>query len=133
MFETFQLPAMYIANQGVLSLYASGRVTGIVMNSGDGVSYTYPVYDGYAIPHAVFSMNHAGCDITDYLMKILKNSGHHFSMTTEREIVRDIKEKLCYVASDFEKEISDRSAASSSLKKSYKLPDGQTITIGDER
>lgn len=133
MFETFQLPAMYIANRGVLSLYASGRVTGIVMNSGDGVSYTYPVYEGYTIPCGIFNMGFAGGDLTDYLMKILKNGGHNFSMTTEREIVRDIKEKLCYVPFDFEKEIHNTSVSSSSLKESYKLPDGKTITIGNER
>lgn len=133
MFETFQLPAMYIANQGVLSLFASGRVTGIVMNSGDEVSYTYPVYDGYTIPYGILKMDLAGGDLTNYLMKILKNRGHNFSTITEREIIRDIKEKLCYVALDFEKEISDTSASSGSLKKSYELPDGQTVTIGDER
>lgn len=133
MFETFNLPAMFMANQGILSMYASGFVTGIVMNSGDGVSYTYPVYDGYVIPHGILNMNFAGGDLTDYLMKILKNSGHNFSMTTEREIVRDIKEKLCYVALDFEKEISGKEASSSSLKKSYKLPDGKMVTIGNER
>merc|ERR1719378_1091644 len=94
-FEVFNCPAMYVCIQAVLSLSASGRTTGLVLDTGDGVSHTVPIYEGYALPH-------------------------------------DIKEKLCYVALDFEQEMLTAST-SSSLEKSYELPDGQVITIGNER
>ena len=133
MFETFHTPAMYLALAPVLSLYASGRKDGVVLESGYGVSHAVPVKDGFAIPQNVLRLDLAGSGLTDYLTKILAERGYSFpTVMMEHRIVRDIKEKLCYVALDYEQEMSTATSGSS-LEKSYELPDSQFVTISNER
>lgn len=131
MFENLKVPGMYIAIPAVLSLYASGRTTGIGVDSGDGVSCTIPIVEGYSVPDATLRINMAGHKVTDYLTKILTDRGYIFDSSTELN-VRNIKEKLCYVALDVDQELKT-AATSSRLEKSYELPDGQIITIDNER
>ncbi|XP_051880140.1 uncharacterized protein LOC127574807 isoform X2 [Pristis pectinata] len=129
MFETFNVPFSFVAMQAVLALYSAGRTTGIILDSGDGVTHTVPVYEGYSLPHAMQRLNLAGRDLTEHLKKLLKERGYSFNSTAEREIVRDIKEKHCYVAGDYEAELGSPEDV---RKLHYILPDGQIITLGDE-
>ncbi|XP_075425542.1 actin-related protein T3 isoform X2 [Ascaphus truei] len=130
LFENFKVPAIYIAIQAVLALYSSGRTTGCVVDSGDGVTHTVPIFEGYCLPHAVLRLDLAGRDLTDYLMRILNESGISLVSTAEREIVRDIKEKICYVAVDIEAEMAKKPA---DVEKEYKLPDGRVVKVHNQR
>ncbi|ETO34656.1 actin [Reticulomyxa filosa] len=132
MFETFDTPAMYLSIREVLSLYANGKTTGIVLESGDGVSEAVPIWDGFALPHAVLQSKFAGRDLTDHLMNMLTEKNYSFMTSVEKEAIRDIKEKFAYVAEDYEIELK-KAGTSNDIEKSYELPDGQIITIGSER
>eukprot|EP00172_Hildenbrandia_rubra_P001539 Plantae.Rhodophyta-Hildenbrandia_rubra.ctg21027.p2 GENE.Plantae.Rhodophyta-Hildenbrandia_rubra.ctg21027~~Plantae.Rhodophyta-Hildenbrandia_rubra.ctg21027.p2 ORF type:complete len:296 (-),score=40.09 Plantae.Rhodophyta-Hildenbrandia_rubra.ctg21027:1993-2754(-) len=132
MFESFSIPAFYVAIQAVLSLYASGRTSGIVIDSGDGVTHTVPIYEGYSLPHAVLRIDLAGRDLTGWLAKLLMQRGYSFTTSAELEIVRDIKQQLCYVSEDYDKELAG-AGNNSALEKEFELPDGQVITVGQER
>ena len=132
MFEVFNVPCLYVNFQGVLALYSSGRTSGVVLDSGYGVSHTVPIFEGYAIPHAIQRIHLAGKDLTNYLKEILSLRGYPFTTAAELEIVRDIKEKMCYVVNDFDlamKEAEENHACD----KNYELPDGRKILIGNER
>lgn len=132
MFEVFNVPAVYVELGPVLELYSSGRTTGLVVSVGDDAIHVVPIYEGYALPHAMVSGSFGGRHLTDFAMRILTERGYSFTTTMERDIVRDVKEKLCYVALDFEEEML-RAGVDTSTEKSYELPDGQTITVGNER
>jgi len=132
MFETFNTPGVFISIQAVLSLYSAGKTTGIVMDAGDGVTHFVPIFEGYAFPHAVLRLNLAGRDLTEYLLKILSERGLHLTSSAEREIVKDIKEKLCYTAMDYDAELKEANTTSSK-DANYEMPDGTVITIGSER
>ena len=132
MFETFNVPAVYVQIQAVLSLYSSGRTTGIVCDAGDGVTHTVPIYEGFSMQHAVKRIQLAGRDLTTFMVKLLTERGYNFTSSAEHEIVRDLKEKTAFVAIDYEAAMK-QAADTNSLEKNYELPDGKIITIGSER
>ncbi|CAE7327031.1 ACT3 [Symbiodinium necroappetens] len=132
MFEVFYVPALYITTQAVLAMYSSGRTTGIVCDSGDGVTHVVPVYEGFLLPHAVARADLAGRDLTEYLMKLVVESGTSLSTTAEREIARDMKEKCCYVADNFDEELK-KAEATNACASTHELPDGNVIRLNSER
>ncbi|VFQ88392.1 unnamed protein product [Cuscuta campestris] len=136
MFETFHVPAMYTVIPAVLSLFASGRTTGIVLESGHGVTYPVPIYEGYALPHAIMCLELGGADLSDAIVNLIWKVNYTWlncHCLREGSTIVDMKEKLGYVALDYDQEL-DTSKANSTMEKSstYELPDGQLITIGTE-
>ncbi len=129
LFDTFNVSGFYIANEDVLALYSAGKFTGIVVNIAESETHIVPVFDGYALPHSTLRMNLGGRGITDYLAKILSEERGHILTT---DIARDIKEKLCYVAFDFDEEMK-HSKSGTSKEATYELSDGNILTIDSER
>ncbi|KAL6451281.1 Actin-2 [Candida maltosa Xu316] len=133
LFENFNIPCIYISIQAVLSLYASGRTTGVVIDSGDGVSHIVPVYEGFSLPPSIKRMDIAGRDITESLsFNIRRMSGISMRSSSEMEIVRLIKEQCCFISKDPARDEKGNNQ-SSDLFSSYKLPDGHEIQLGVER
>jgi actin-related protein 2 len=132
MFEKYGFNGVFIAIQAVLTLYAQGLLTGVVMDSGDGVTHICPVYEGFALPHLTRRLDIAGRDITKYLIKLLLLRGYAFNHTADFETVRQMKEKLCYVGCDIEQE-QRLALETTCLVEQYTLPDGRTIRMSGER
>ncbi|KIM21186.1 hypothetical protein M408DRAFT_333611 [Serendipita vermifera MAFF 305830] len=132
MFEEYGFQGVHVAVQAVLTLYAQGLRTGVVVDSGDGVTHIIPVYEGYAMPHLTGRLDIAGRDVTRYLIKLLLMRGYAFNRTADFDTVRQIKEKLCYVSYDLalDTKLSEETTV---LVESYTLPDGRTIKVGSER
>ncbi|KAJ8045332.1 Actin-related protein 2 [Holothuria leucospilota] len=132
MFENYGFEGLYIAIQAVLTLYAQGLLTGVVVDSGDGVTHICPVYEGFSLPHLTRRLDIAGRDITRYLIKLLLLRGYAFNHSADFETVRLMKEKLSYVGYDIEQE-QKLAIETTVLVENYTLPDGRVIKVGGER
>ncbi|SOV01953.1 probable actin-like protein ACT2 [Ustilago sp. UG-2017a] len=132
MFEEYGFDGVYVAIQAVLTLYAQGLQTGVVVDSGDGVTHVVPVFEGFALPHLTKRLDVAGRDVTRYLIKLLLMRGYAFNRTADFDTVRQIKEKLCYVSYDLDldKKLAEQTTT---LVETYTLPDGRVIKVGSER
>ncbi|KAJ1812567.1 Arp2/3 complex subunit, actin nucleation center [Coemansia sp. RSA 2598] len=132
MFERYGFQGVYVAIQAVLTLYAQGLLTGVVIDSGDGVTHIIPVYQGYSLPHLTKRLDVAGRHVTRYLIKLLQLRGYAFNRTADFETVRQIKEKVCYVSYDLDLD-KKLATETTTLVESYTLPDGRVIKVGSER
>jgi len=130
-FETFNVPALFISMQAILSLYATGRTTGVVLDAGDGVTHAVPIYEGFAMPHSIMRVDIAGRDVTRYLQLLLRKEGCNFHTSAEMEIVRTIKERACYLSINM---LNTQKEESMEVEKTqYTLPDGSSLKIGPAR
>uniref|UniRef100_A0A8C9IFM2 Actin related protein T3 n=2 Tax=Piliocolobus tephrosceles TaxID=591936 RepID=A0A8C9IFM2_9PRIM len=128
-FEHLGVPAFYMSIQAVLALFAAGFTTGLVLDSGAGVTQSVPIFEGYCLPHGVQQLDLAGLDLTKYLMVLMKNHGIMLLSASDRKIVEDIKETFCYVAMNYEEEMAKKPDC---LEKVYQLPDGQVVRLHDQ-
>ena len=135
-FETFNTPAFYLAVQSVLSLYASGRTTGVVVDAGDSVGFVVPIYEGYPLPHAILRCDIAGHDATDVVRRHLANAG----LSLDQSEAKEIKERFCFVAHDYEEAVTAAAAGGGGLawdgcglarddEKRTVLPGGRAVLV----
>jgi len=125
MFEAFGVPALNVSIQGVLALLGQGRTTGLVLDSGEGVTHTIPIFDGFGLPHCINRLDLAGRELNTLLAKLLAQDGVCLTTTTDQHHVRLMKERHCYCATDPASEFAETVV--------YKLPGGREVSLTDER
>lgn len=133
LFEKFGINSLAMASQSILGLYSSGRTSGMVLESGQGVTHCIPIYEGYSLPQAIVRSDFGGRDVTDYLIKLLAEKGHKFYTTAERQIVKNMKETICYVSRNYVKNEITKIENDNDNQYLYELPDGNNIELNSER
>ena len=131
LFEEFQVPQLFFASQPILSLFATSHTTGAVLESGEGVTQSCVVYEGYSIPSSFERYDYGGGDVTKYLFTLLQNLGFYFDTSAEYQIINDIKEQLCFACPS--NMIENMEKNSKFEKENFFLPDGNVIKLGEER
>lgn len=130
--ETFKVPAFYSTFPGILSLYANGNSSGLVIDAGESITQILPVFQCFGLSHITGRLDVGGRSLNNYLKKLLNDHDIFLPNTNEREIIRDIKEKMCYMALDFQGEIH-KADIHEEEATTFPLPDGSTISIGNQR
>lgn len=142
LFDVFGMPGIHMMSQAVLSLFSTGRTTGLVIDSGDHVTYTVPVYDGYLLDHCVKRLDIGGRDVTEYLQRLLLERGLYFTSSAEHHFVRELKESDQHVVQvNTDENITPEEicarwlepAREKQFEVEYMLPDGQSFIIGREK
>lgn len=124
MFESFGVPSLNISIQGVLALLGHGRTSGVVLSSGEGVTSTIPIFDGFGLPHCINRSDSAGKELNSILGKLIAKGGLSLAKSDEKYQTQLMKEQHCYVALNSEEEAEP---------VKHKLPDGREVTLKDER
>jgi len=132
MFETYNFQSVKVSIQAMLVLYAQGLMTGVVVDSGDGVSHVVPVWEGIVPAHLIKRLNIAGRHITRYLIKLLQVRGYNLNRSADLETARQIKEQCCFVGYDLDIE-NTLALETTTLIKKFTLPDGRVIKMDRER
>eukprot|EP00438_Fugacium_kawagutii_P031294 Skav201232 [mRNA] locus=scaffold4162:70149:92678:+ [translate_table: standard] len=130
MFEKIKVKSLAIFNTAALSLFSTGRTRGLVVESGEGITQAVPVFEGYAIPHAIFKMKVAGQDITQRIKTLMAEElGEPQSYRT----MQAMKEKVCFVAPSGSNGVPAASPDSGDEEaRSFELPDGKIIQVSEK-
>jgi len=134
-FNKFGFKGFYVGIQAVLAMFSTGRTTGIVLDAGDGVTHAVPIFETYSVPHAVTKALMAGRDISAHLQNLLRDIGFNADTTAGFQVIRKIKEDLCYVSMDYKTDINacDTEEWKKANEKAYTLPDGNILMVGKAR
>ena len=127
MFENLNVPGLYMEYPGCLSLYCAGKFTGLSIDLGDMVSHFIPILDGQYIPYNITSFDIGGRDITEFVKRLIIHKIQKYSPYVQKDIIKDVKEKACFVSLDYEEELKYVDPFD------YEMPDGEKLTIRDER
>ena len=132
-FEGFNVPSLYLGNQGTLALFSTGSTKGVVLDSGEGGTHVIPIFEGYISPYSVLSSKISGKIITDRLLDLFIQKGITFSRHQDYDLVKRIKEEKCYISLDYDKEITEFLEKANTKDVLYQLPDGQSIKMNREQ
>ena len=134
LFDYIGIPSIFFASQPILSLFSTSATTGIILESGEGVSQSCIIYEGYSLPNTYERYDFGGGDVTEYLKLAMKKKGYQLFNSNEYRLISDMKEKYCFfLPQKYNLNIENVKKALNSKKINYYLPDGTIITLGDER
>ena len=134
LFDYIGIPSIFFASQPILSLFSTSATTGIILESGEGVSQSCIIYEGYSLPNTYERYDFGGGDVTEYLKLAMKKKGYQLFNSNEYRLISDMKEKYCFfLPQKYNLNIENVKKALNSKKINYYLPDGTRVTLGDER
>ena len=134
LFDNLGIPAIFFAAQPILSLFSTSSTSGVVLESGEGVTQSCVIYEGYSLPNSFERFDYGGADVSEYLKTLLKKRGYKFYNSTEFRLVNEIKENSCFcLSNNLNININDAKKGLNKNPLNYYLPDGTTISIGEER